>query len=130
MHNKFARIGRNTLTGSFNWSKRADEKNRENLVVMTFPVKDYSDEFERLWKDYESETVVARALPNMENAPVRGPPAYPRMSSSGLCTAGYRYSHIVPGPLSDETKYQDIKRCPATGFFGGKYKAWVRYPIY
>ncbi len=35
LHHKFAVIdGRRILTGSFNWTKRAEDRNRENLLIL------------------------------------------------------------------------------------------------
>ena len=53
MHNKFAVIdGKTLLTGSFNWTPTANEKNEENLLVMTDKkiVQKYVERFEYLWK--------------------------------------------------------------------------------
>ncbi len=52
MHNKFI-IGDHSsiITGSFNWSKNADERNAENFVIirLQYVVKEFSREFNRLW---------------------------------------------------------------------------------
>jgi len=53
MHNKFAVIdGKVLLTGSFNWTPTANEKNEENLLVMDDKklVQKYVERFEYLWK--------------------------------------------------------------------------------
>jgi phosphatidylserine/phosphatidylglycerophosphate/cardiolipin synthase-like enzyme len=53
MHNKFAIIdGKVLITGSFNWTPTADQKNEENLLIMTDKdlIKKYADRFEYLWK--------------------------------------------------------------------------------
>ena len=53
MHNKFAIIDEKILiTGSFNWTPTANEKNEENLLIMTDKelIKKYQDRFEYLWK--------------------------------------------------------------------------------
>ncbi len=52
MHDKFAIIDNSlVLTGSYNWTTNADERNRENLVFITDSqvATDYEDEFFRLW---------------------------------------------------------------------------------
>ena len=52
MHNKFATIDENlVLTGSYNWTSNADEKNDENLVFLFDKkiTREYSDEFFELW---------------------------------------------------------------------------------
>ena len=53
MHNKFAVIDNAVLiTGSFNWTPTADQKNEENLLIMTNKnlIRQYVDRFEYLWK--------------------------------------------------------------------------------
>ena len=53
MHNKFV-IGdsRSVGTGSFNWTKSADERNDENFVIIRlgYTVRQYQKEFDKLWK--------------------------------------------------------------------------------
>ncbi|MFA5084802.1 MAG: phospholipase D-like domain-containing protein, partial [Candidatus Omnitrophota bacterium] len=51
MHNKFAIIGDATVTGSYNWTKAAENKNRENLIVLPAAMKDYREEFDRIMED-------------------------------------------------------------------------------
>lgn len=54
MHNKFGIIdNRIAITGSFNWTYTATKHNQENLLATSkFEiVKQYKDEFERLWKE-------------------------------------------------------------------------------
>ena len=53
MHNKFALIDDKVLiTGSFNWTPTANQKNEENLLMITDKelIKKYEDRFEYLWK--------------------------------------------------------------------------------
>lgn len=53
MHNKFGIIDKRiAITGSFNWTYTATKHNQENLLATSkFEiVKQYQDEFERLWK--------------------------------------------------------------------------------
>jgi phosphatidylserine/phosphatidylglycerophosphate/cardiolipin synthase-like enzyme len=54
MHDKFA-IGdsKAVLTGSFNWTKNAVERNAENFVIvrMRYIIRPFEQEFERLWED-------------------------------------------------------------------------------
>ena len=53
MHNKFAVIDNKVLiTGSFNWTATAQEKNQENLLIIKDSnlIKDYSKRFEMLWE--------------------------------------------------------------------------------
>jgi phosphatidylserine/phosphatidylglycerophosphate/cardiolipin synthase-like enzyme len=52
MHHKFMIIdGKIVVTGSYNWSYSAEEKNDENLVVILSPntAKLYETEFNRIW---------------------------------------------------------------------------------
>ena len=58
MHNKFAVIdGRVLLTGSFNWTASAEQRNEENLLIITDNgvIKKYAERFERLWKGSDTE---------------------------------------------------------------------------
>jgi len=53
MHNKFAIVDTKVLiTGSFNWTPTANEKNEENLLIMTDSelIKKYEDRFGYLWE--------------------------------------------------------------------------------
>lgn len=53
MHNKFAIFdGKVLITGSFNWTPTANEKNEENLLIMADNdlIKKYQDRFEYLWE--------------------------------------------------------------------------------
>ncbi|ADY73233.1 phospholipase D/Transphosphatidylase [Desulfurobacterium thermolithotrophum DSM 11699] len=54
MHNKYAVIdGKTLITGSFNWTRSAEKRNDENLVVIKNAnevIKAYKDNFEKLWK--------------------------------------------------------------------------------
>ena len=52
MHNKFViGDGKAIGTGSFNWSKNADQHNNENFVIIRlgYVVRDFQREFKRLW---------------------------------------------------------------------------------
>lgn len=52
MHHKVAIDGtRAVATGSFNWSKSADERNAENWTVirLRYVVETFQEEFDRLW---------------------------------------------------------------------------------
>lgn len=54
MHHKFAIRDRKTvLTGSYNWTKSAEENHRENFLVIHYEhaVKEFEVEFDRLWID-------------------------------------------------------------------------------
>ena len=56
MHHKFCVIDDYLLiTGSFNWTKQAVNKNQENLVVLDDPflAQLYTDEFDRMWEEFE-----------------------------------------------------------------------------
>lgn len=55
MHNKFAIIDSKTLiNGSFNWSKGARFKNRENVLITNIPqcIKEYQAQFDALWAEF------------------------------------------------------------------------------
>ncbi|RKZ31809.1 phospholipase D family protein [bacterium] len=55
MHHKFAIIdGKTVITGSYNWSNSAETRNNENVIVVKNGniARVYSDEFERLWKEF------------------------------------------------------------------------------
>lgn len=52
MHHKFCIIDKKTLlTGSYNWTKSAADRNQENLLVTEDPkmLKAYLNEYEKLW---------------------------------------------------------------------------------
>jgi phosphatidylserine/phosphatidylglycerophosphate/cardiolipin synthase-like enzyme len=53
MHNKFAIIDDQVVTGSFNWTVAADAKNRENLLITNDEevVEQFLEEFEKLKKE-------------------------------------------------------------------------------
>ncbi|MBL4637315.1 MAG: DUF1669 domain-containing protein [Kofleriaceae bacterium] len=56
MHHKFAIFDdQKVLTGSYNWTRSAATKNRENILISNAlsAVQSYSDEFERLWREFE-----------------------------------------------------------------------------
>lgn len=53
MHHKFCIIDKETLlTGSYNWTRSAAERNQENILITTDnkTVSDFLREFERLWE--------------------------------------------------------------------------------
>ena len=52
MHHKFMVVdGHTVLTGSYNWTRSAETRNEENLVVLDDPVLAgrFAEEFERIW---------------------------------------------------------------------------------
>ena len=52
MHNKFAIIdGKSLITGSFNWTLTAEERNEENLLIITDEgtIEKYKERFDYLW---------------------------------------------------------------------------------
>ncbi len=59
MHNKFMIIDGNVLElGSFNYTKAAEEKNAENVIVMhNTPqvIEDYTRQWEKLWNEGEKQ---------------------------------------------------------------------------
>lgn len=63
MHHKFAAIDRAmVLTGSFNWTVRASQKNREHIVVIHDKAVAFTfkQEFEKLWHEFESNKFANR----------------------------------------------------------------------
>lgn len=53
MHDKFVIGDKKAVgTGSFNWTKSADERNAENFVIirLSYVVTDFQTEFEMLWE--------------------------------------------------------------------------------
>ena len=53
MHNKFVVIdGKILITGSFNWTPTADQKNEENMLIINDKktIEEYAKRFEYLWK--------------------------------------------------------------------------------
>jgi phosphatidylserine/phosphatidylglycerophosphate/cardiolipin synthase-like enzyme len=53
MHNKFVVVDKQILiTGSYNWTKRAEEQNDENVVIIHDEeiAKLYADKFEEYWQ--------------------------------------------------------------------------------
>lgn len=70
MHNKFAVIDRKVLvTGSFNWTKNAEEDNAENLLVLSDKklIARYEKNFEGLWvqgRDLEARKDFRRTAGN------------------------------------------------------------------
>lgn len=53
VHNKFAVVdGARVLTGSFNWTYSAEDRNWENLVVIDSPAvaQAYARQFQRMWQ--------------------------------------------------------------------------------
>jgi len=53
MHHKFAIVDHRVLiTGSFNWTPTAEEKNQENLLILRDPelIRKYGERFEGMWR--------------------------------------------------------------------------------
>jgi phosphatidylserine/phosphatidylglycerophosphate/cardiolipin synthase-like enzyme len=72
MHNKFAVIDdRMVITGSFNWTQSAEQKNRENLIIIKSPevASVYEKEFWKLWEASVNATggVTRTEMIDMEN---------------------------------------------------------------
>jgi len=56
MHHKFAIFdGEIVLTGSYNWTRSAADKNEENIVILSDPelLRSFGREFEKLWSKYD-----------------------------------------------------------------------------
>jgi len=65
MHNKFAIIdGKSLITGSFNWTKTAEERNEENLLVISDEgtIEKYKERFNYLWNTSRPDSTNARGL--------------------------------------------------------------------
>ncbi|MDE1921472.1 MAG: phospholipase D family protein [Candidatus Omnitrophica bacterium] len=65
MHNKFAVIDdRTVITGSFNWTLSAEERNEENLLVINDPkiAEEYEGRFDYLWDTSRPDTRNDRGL--------------------------------------------------------------------
>jgi phosphatidylserine/phosphatidylglycerophosphate/cardiolipin synthase-like enzyme len=65
MHNKFAIIdGKSLITGSFNWTLTAEERNEENLLVITGQetIGKYEERFNYLWNTSRPDSRNARGL--------------------------------------------------------------------
>jgi len=65
MHNKFAIIDEKSLiTGSFNWTLTAEERNEENLLIITDKetIEIYNGRFNYLWNTSRSDSRNARGL--------------------------------------------------------------------
>jgi len=63
MHNKFAIIdGKDLITGSFNWTLTAQEKNEENLLIIKDEgtIEQYKQRFEYLWNTSRPDSRNAR----------------------------------------------------------------------
>ena len=53
LHHKFCvGDGQAVITGSFNWSVNADQRNAENFVILrlSYVVRTFEEEFQRLWE--------------------------------------------------------------------------------
>jgi phosphatidylserine/phosphatidylglycerophosphate/cardiolipin synthase-like enzyme len=65
MHNKFAIIdGKDLITGSFNWTATAQERNEENLLIITDEetIKKYEERFNYLWNTSRPDSRNARGV--------------------------------------------------------------------
>jgi phosphatidylserine/phosphatidylglycerophosphate/cardiolipin synthase-like enzyme len=65
MHNKFAVFdGKSLITGSFNWTSTAEERNEENLLIISDDntIKVYEDRFNYLWNTSRPDSRNARGL--------------------------------------------------------------------
>jgi len=99
MHNKYAVIDNAVLiTGSFNWTPTADQKNEENLIVITDPgvVKKFAERFEYLWKNGRVGEVKAKQS-EKENGTI---------SSSAAGTNAARESTVYVGS-KNSNKYHN-----------------------
>ncbi len=65
MHNKFAIIdGKSMITGSFNWTLTAEERNEENLLVISDrkTIEKYEGRFDYLWNTSRLDSRNAKGL--------------------------------------------------------------------
>jgi len=65
MHNKFAVIdGKSLITGSFNWTLTAEERNEENLLIINdeATIEKYEQRFNYLWNTSRPDSRNARGL--------------------------------------------------------------------
>jgi phosphatidylserine/phosphatidylglycerophosphate/cardiolipin synthase-like enzyme len=62
MHNKFALIDSQLLTGSFNWTKSADKKNQENIIITTN--KNVYARFEKQFEVLKNRAVAIKLCKN------------------------------------------------------------------
>jgi phosphatidylserine/phosphatidylglycerophosphate/cardiolipin synthase-like enzyme len=65
MHNKFAIIdGKTLITGSFNWTLTAEERNEENLLVLSDQelIEKYRERFDYLWETSRLDSRNARGF--------------------------------------------------------------------
>jgi len=65
MHNKFAIFdGKSLITGSFNWTSTAEERNEENLLIINDgdTIEKYQRRFEYLWGTSRVDSRDARGL--------------------------------------------------------------------
>ena len=65
MHNKFAVFdGKSLITGSFNWTLTAEERNEENLLIITDEetIEKYEERFNYLWNTSRLDSRNARGL--------------------------------------------------------------------
>jgi phosphatidylserine/phosphatidylglycerophosphate/cardiolipin synthase-like enzyme len=65
MHNKFAIIdGKTLVTGSFNWTLTAEERNEENLLIITdeATIERYEERFNYLWNTSRLDSRNAKDL--------------------------------------------------------------------
>jgi len=65
MHNKFAVIdGKTLITGSFNWTLTAEERNEENLLIIDdkSTIEKYEDRFNYLWRTSRVDERNARGI--------------------------------------------------------------------
>ena len=62
MHNKFIVIdGEKVMTGSYNYSINADERNDENLILILDEVlaSEYTAEFNEIWNESKNRSELA-----------------------------------------------------------------------
>jgi len=76
MHNKFAVIDNEiVITGSYNWTASAGERNDENLLVIddNYVVKRYQDQFNNLWDNKYSPERYQELISEARTSPLPAP---------------------------------------------------------
>ena len=85
MHNKFCIIDDHiTITGSYNWTARADLENDENLLIIDSPeiAKIYKEQFNKFWNATYIDTCKYKDKNRLEKIPVAVSSALPTAKPS------------------------------------------------
>jgi len=110
MHHKFCVIDNEVvITGSYNWTASAGERNNENLLVIRDPplANRYEQEFNRLWNEHylteEGWEVPAQEIKPLEQKPQAEKVVYITKTGKKYHRAGCRYlkRSMIPITLSE-----------------------------